>query len=132
MLTGKLVERAFRHLGIVGEEEELTADQSVNGLSALNEMMHSWKAQGADVEHTNLALTDQFSLPDEHQRATIMLLAQYLSSEYAVPPPDKLETDTLWSALQGAYWTDPNVMVDEGLTDMPSQQRYGYGRVNNA
>lgn len=132
MKTSEIVTRALRKIRVVASDEPATADQIASGVDALNEMMHGWKAQGADVSHTDLAPSDDFSLSDEYRQATIMLLAQYLAGEYNRPPPDKFETDTLWSALQGAYWTDPIVKVDEGLTDMPSQQRYGYGRVNNA
>lgn len=117
MLTSQIIERAYRKIRVVSEDEAMNTDQAVNGLAELNSMMHGWKLFGVDVSHADLTLSDTFTLADEFVEGTVYQLAQRLSPDYRQPAPD---ADRFFRALQAAYMEISAASLDAALTRMPS------------
>lgn len=115
--ASQIVERAYRKIRVVAEDEAMNADQAVNGLAELNSMMHGWKLFGVDVTHADLDLDDDFTLADEFVEGTVYQLATRLSPTYNQPAPD---ADRFFRALQAAYMEIEASSLDTALTRMPS------------
>lgn len=120
----------MRRANLLQKGETAPAEDAEDALATLNMMMHGWKAKGADVQHSNLALNDAFSLPEEYHEGVVYLLASRLATEVGVPQPtaDGFDVDSWWRALQAAYWTKTKATIDSGLQRMPSQF-WGHSRV---
>lgn len=115
-----IVLRAYRKLGIVAEDEPMTADQAANGIDALNMMMHGWELHGVNVLHADLALTDTFPLQAKFQETTVYLLASKLAPDNSLPAPD---TDRFMRALQSAYLIIDEARLPNALVFNPSRRR---------
>jgi hypothetical protein len=114
------ITRALVMLGISLAGRAPTAVEASDGLKALNGMMHGWKAQGVDVGHIDLALSDYLALAPEHHEAVTALLAVRLSTDYEVPIPQGtgIIAANGWSGLQAAYITNSpanDLIVESGL-----------------
>lgn len=107
--TRDIVERAYRKVGIVAQDEPMDADQAANGLTSLNAMMHGWELFGIDVGHTDLALADDFTLAAKFHEATVYALAQRIAPDNSMA----FDGDAFIRALQAAY-----MVIDEA--EMPS------------
>lgn len=99
------ITRALVMLGISLAGRAPTNVEASDGLNALNGMMHAWKADGVDVGHIDLALSDNLALAPEHHQAVTALLAVRLSSDYEVPIPQGVGILAAngWSGLQAKY-----------------------------
>jgi len=113
-----IIERAYRKISVVAEDEPMTADQAETALDALNMMMHGWELVGVNVLHADLALTDTFPLQDKFQEGTVYLLSRRLADSNATAAP---ETDEFLRQLQAAY-----MLVDEA--EMPYSMIYSPSR----
>lgn len=121
-----IVTRAFRKSGISGEGEILEAETAVEGLVALNDMLHAWKLDSVDIGHSDLALDDDFPLGPEFQEGTVYLLASRLSPNYTIPPA--FDADAWFRKIQAAYATIASVSMPLGLQNLSSQ----YGKRKQA
>lgn len=119
-----LIRRAYRKLGVAAADEPLTADQTLEGLDALNAMMHGLALLGVDVAHVDLTIGDVFALPPEFHEGVVYMLAGRLASDYMTPPT--FDADAWLRAMQAAYLTIPVAEIDLALRRTPSQ------RVKNA
>ena len=115
-----IVLRAYRKIGIVAEDEPMSADQAANGIAALNMMMHGWELHGVNVLHADLALTDTFPLQNRFHETTVYLLADRLAPENSRPAPD---ADTFMRALQAAYMIIDEATLPRALVLNPSSRR---------
>lgn len=95
-----ILTRAYRKIGVVAEDEEMSGDQAANALAALNSMMHGWELEGVDIGHTDLAVADEFPLAAKFHEGTVYLLADRLApdNKQAAPDPDRF-----LRLLQAAY-----------------------------
>lgn len=116
-----IVERAYRKLGVVASDEPMTADQASNGLDALNMMMHGWLLDGIDVGHTDLILSDVFTLQPEFHESCVYLLAEKLSPDYTAPA--NFDPRRFKQRLSAAYLIIPDAKLDSALT---RRSRYGW------
>ena len=124
-LVSEIVTRAFRKLDIGAEGEALSADALADGVVALNAMMHGWKLKSVDINHSDLAAEDQFSLGPEFEEGTVYLLASRLSSDYSVPP--SFDADDWFRDFQAAYRVSTKVTIPTGLRNTPTgRRRWGY------
>lgn len=114
-----IVLRANRKVGLVAEDEPLSADQAANGIDALNMMMHGWELHGVNVLHADLALTDTFPLPNRFHETTVYLLADRLAPDNSRAAPD---TDKFMRALQGAYMIADEAKMPRSLVYSPSRR----------
>lgn len=74
-----IIEQAWRLLGVVAEDEPMTAAQAENGLFAFNAMMAGLEIHGADPGHVDAALGDQSALPARFTEAQVRVLASRLA-----------------------------------------------------
>ncbi len=125
------IKRAMVMLGVLVGGRDPTASEALDALKALNSMIHGWKAQGVDVGHVDLALSDQLALAEEHHEATTALLAVRLAGDYLtqVPPSTALIAANGWSGLQAKYICDSpanDLMVETALRRLGGFRNYGY------
>lgn len=95
-----------------------------NALTALNDMMFGWVADGVDVSHSAYALDGTFALNSEYEAGTKAMLAMRISSEFGMPisPPVIMSAANGWERLQSAYIAAPEATFDDALRYMPSQR----------
>lgn len=125
------ITRALVMLGVSVAGRAPTAVEASDGLKDLNSMIHGWKAQGVDVGHVDLALSDNLALAEEHHEATTALLAIKLAPGYQTQPSLALAAIASqgWAGLQAKYITDDitaDMTVDRGL------QRLGTSHANGS
>ncbi len=78
-----IVTRALRRLRIVGAEDSPSAADMALGISALNDMLRSWPAQGVDIlQQADYASTDTFVffVPPVGATATLISALEYQST----------------------------------------------------
>jgi hypothetical protein len=125
--VSKIIDRAFRKLGVKAEDEALTADQQAAGLDALNEMLAAWQLQGVSVSIYDMAATDAFPLAARFEEGVIYMLASRLSPEYVVPLG--FDPDAFMRLVQANLITMPTSSVEGILTETTSQRQWrGYPR----
>lgn len=113
-----IVERAYRKIGVVSEEEPMTAAQAANGLAAFNMLMHGLKLHGVDLSHVDAMLPDAFSLPPEFEESTVYMLASRIAPDNSFPAPD---ADSFYRSLQAAYYQVPVAEMPRVLVYPPSR-----------
>ena len=118
--TRDILTRAYRKIGVVAEDEEMSGDQSANGLSALNMMMHGWELFGINVLHADLDVSDEFPLDAKFHEGTVFLLADRLAGDNRQPAPD---ADMFLRALQAAYMQIETVDLEPSVVFSPSRGR---------
>lgn len=127
-----VVGRALRLIGVVDPTETPEAQQMQNGVDALNQMMHGWRLQGVDVQHTNLVLADDLIVPPELIGGVTALLAINLAAEYpgtAVPASTVSMAQAGWDGIQAAYISrDTELRVDRALLQTGPFRRTRYLR----
>lgn len=111
-----IVERAHRKIGVVAQDEAMTADQGQAGLDAFNEMLHAWALDGITLSpaFTDAALTTTFPLEDKYREGTIYLLAGRLAPEYQAPAG--FDADDFFRKVQAAYFVAPTATFDAVIT----------------
>ena len=114
-----IVERAYRKIGVVSDEEPMTAAQAANGLTAFNMMMHGLELHGVNVLHVEATLPDQFALFPKFEEATVYMLASRVAPDNSFPAPD---ADSYYRALQAAYYQLPKSEMPCGLV-YPASRR---------
>ena len=125
--VSKIIERAFRKLGVKAEDEALTADQLQSGLDALNELVTGWQLHGINVSIYDMSPSDQFPLAPRFEEGTIYMLASRLSPEYVVP--DDFDYDGFLRLVQAQFVVVPSSSVEGMLTETTSQRQWrGYPR----
>lgn len=82
-----IIDRAMRRIGVLAEDEQLTAAQASNGLESLNDMMHEWITLGIEYQHFDLSMLDDFPMDDRWRSAAVALLAERLAPDYGVAAP---------------------------------------------
>lgn len=120
----QVVTDAFHKMGLISEDESLTAEQTSRGLGTLNDMMAGFEAEGVQYQHTDLALTDPVNLPDHLIWSLQWVLAEALSDEYGKEwtPRQMIRADRARAALQAYFYEVPQAKLDEGTLNRP---RYG-------
>jgi hypothetical protein len=111
------ITRAFRFMGLISEDEGLTADQASEALSIMNDMMNGWNAEGIQYVHSDLTLDTTVNVPDELVESTWLMLASALADDYGKVFTDKQQrrVDGARNNLQAYYFKVPPAQTDEGL-----------------
>ena len=119
-----LIEGAFRKIGVMAEDEALTADQAAHGVNVLNRMIAGWELQGVTVGWRETEISEEVDLPMSMHEAVIFCLAEKLGPDYSRPAPDATRH---FMAIQAAYLIVPTMQPDSILTRTPSQRRWRLG-----
>ncbi len=124
----------IRQTGLLPLGQAPNNAEVVDGLEALNDMMHGWKANGVDISHTTKTLLQTFPLADMHLSGVKALLAVKMCGVNGAEPSAAtvLDAKAGWRALQAAYISAPeNVQIDKGLTTTPGQRFANSDIINN-
>lgn len=116
-----IVQRSYRKLGILAGDEELQADDISRGVEALNAMMHGWKLRSVDLEHTDVASSDDFPLAPEYEEGVTYLLADRLSPDYTIPK--SFDADDWFRTFQAAHRISTKVTMPNGILYTPTGRR---------
>jgi hypothetical protein len=120
-LASEIVGRALLRIGVSPISQEPEAADAALTLVAMNEVMHGFKARGADLTHTTLNAADTFSLPAEFEGAIADLTADHVASNYGVRHPNPNDVRRARQAIMARYHVQAALVVDEGLKVMPQQ-----------
>lgn len=116
-----LVEDAYRTIGVVADDEAMTASQASNGIRALNLMMHGWLLDGIDIGHIDLELADTFTMEPQFEEGCVYLLAERLSPKYAAPA--NFSPSEFKKRLSAAFLIIPDSKFDRTLRNGFSRRR---------
>lgn len=101
-----LVTEVMQDLGVVRDDEALSAAQGNFGLRRLNDMLAGFESEGIHYAHTDLASLDSVvNLPDGQLRNVNLMLQRELAGAYGAPLTDD-DRDMIHKAkmaLQAAY-----------------------------
>lgn len=115
-----IVKPALRAIEVVEGGESPTAEEGADGLTALNNMLRGFTADGIDYAHTEIAtLATPVPMPDECTQILIDMLAVRLAREYGKMPSPLLieDADRGRRYLQGRYRMPKTAPIDTGLTN---------------
>jgi hypothetical protein len=115
-----IVERAYRKIGVVASDEPMTADQADAGADAINDMMHGWKADGVDIAHVDVVLSDEFPLDPMFREGAVYMLAARLAPDFSVA---SFNTTEFMQRLSAHYLIVDDVDMPLALLCTPSQRR---------
>lgn len=121
-----IVERAHRKIGVVAQDEAMTADQAQAGLDTYNDMLHAWALDGITLSpaFADQALADTFPLADKFREGTAYMLAGRLSPDYAAPVG--FDPDDFFRKIQASYAVITPVTIDPALTHLGATLRRGW------
>lgn len=128
VVIGGLKQTGVVPLGQAPENAEVA-----DGLDVLNDMMHSWAANGVDITHTTKTLLETFPLADKHLAGVKAMLAIKICGTNGAQPSAATVLDAKygWIALQAVYIVAPeNPQIDRGLTTTPGQRFSGSDIIN--
>ena len=112
-----VIEDAFHKMGLVSEDESISAEQASRGLSTLNDMMNGWEADGIQYQHTDLGYDDNVNVPDQLVWSTQWMLTNEIANEYGktLAPTQLLNVARARNALQAYYYSVEPAELDEGI-----------------
>lgn len=119
-----IIRRAHSKIGVIGAGEPLPAQDLVDGLNALNSMLHGFKLRNVDLSHSDMAAGDLIPIGSEFDEGLVYLLAARLASDFEVP--QTFDADDWMRQFQAAYAVPSEVTLEAPLTQMPSQRFYRY------
>lgn len=124
----EVVTRALRIVGVGVGGEALAAQESASGLAMLNAMLHSWVLEGVGGGHTDLDLTDEMAVPDNHIDAIVYNLAVRAAPELEGSVDQRIAdlAVSTFQTLRSAYLDIDDMDMPTGLKRMPSQY-WGWG-----
>lgn len=125
--VNEVIKRALRSIGVLHHNEDATDDEAADALTTLNDMLNAWRLQGIDLEHLDVALTDEMPYAGEDIAAIRYNLAMELAGEFGVPPPavTAVRADSSFRALQAKYAAPDELKADEFFRYKPNRD-YGY------
>jgi hypothetical protein len=123
MTAADAIRDAAIDLNAIAPDETLSDAEAADALRRMNRMMHAWSIEGVDVAHVDMALTDEFTIPAEHHKGLVALLAVEIAPMFQVAPSAVLVAlaEGAKRALQAAYFQPTELKVDKGLQRMPSR-----------
>ena len=81
-----IITQALRSLGVIHTGETPSAQEAIDGLDALNQMLVSWVFEGIDLLHIVEAdLNADFPYPADHEGPIRWNLAVRLAAEFGIP-----------------------------------------------
>lgn len=95
--ANEIVSDALTEIGVTSPGETLSAAEAADGLRALNRMLHAWQIDGIRLDHEDMALSDTFPYPPDHEEPVIYNLAVRLGRQHGLP----LAADLMTLASQG-------------------------------
>lgn len=115
MLTIKAIaERAYRKIGVVAQDEPMTADQCLVAADTFNEMFQGWPSQGVYVSGGERDLNDAFPLGPAYAEPAVYLLAARLAENHGLST--LFDPDPHLRRMQAGFPYRPKAKIDPMLT----------------
>lgn len=126
----EVINRAARRIHILEAEEALTANELVDCLQIMNDMMFGFGPAGIQYAHVQLAAGDTVNVPDEQIRNVTLLLGYELADNFGVvlTPVAAAAIQAAKLELQAYYLLVNPAVPDRALR----RRRFGYFDFNNA
>lgn len=104
-----IVTGALRRLRVVNPRKNVDGVTASEAMTALNDMLHSYKSVGVDLDYESLTLTDEFPLDEQFVQGVKALLAVRLASDYGLDINPGITRDAAqgWTALQAEFADSP-------------------------
>lgn len=120
-----IIETAHRLIGVVAQDEPMTADQGDTGLVAFNNMVSAWELDGIVLSpaFTDAALADNFPLADKFREGTGYMLAKRLAPQYTAP--QGFDADDFFRKIQASYATITQSTINPALTWKGATRKVG-------
>jgi hypothetical protein len=119
----ELINSALRLSNVIDENETASAEQGVQGLQSLNDLMGQWDRDGIRLGWSTVAeLDDDVPIDPQDRRAVRFNFAVELSGEYGLEPSAwvaKTANET-YAALAKAH----ALIVESSLDSLPREQGY--------
>lgn len=112
-----IINRAGRRLKILAGEEAFSAAEMTDNLRMFNDMLVNFPARGIQYSHTDLGQTDTVNVPDQYQRALILVFSKELAMDYGVQI-DPVSMDAINDSenqLRAYYLSVQPAVADRGL-----------------
>jgi hypothetical protein len=101
---------ALRLVGVIAEGQSVSAEQGLNGLRYLNQMMATWEEDGVSIGYfAQSATTDSIPVPDWAEKGVTSKLAQRWQADY---PSQQLPAWVLDNAQNGVGLIERKCMVE--------------------
>lgn len=112
-----IINRSMRRIGVLADEEALSAGAMTNALAAFNDMLHGFGPMGIQYAHVTLTATDTVNVPDEQLRNVMILFCKDQADEYQMPISQSLASDINRALLelQAAYLVINPAVPDRAL-----------------
>lgn len=119
---------ALKRLGAFDAASEPSAEDVADGLTAFNDMVTAWPADGLHTGVGEMILGQPLPFDDMHREGLKALLAVRLAPDYEMQVSERLARDARdgWGRLQSDFLILQNMRVDDGLRYMPSQRVHRY------
>ncbi len=97
-----IITRALRLINAIEAGETATAEDAVDGLAALNEMVHGWEHAGIHIGWSTVGQDDELLVHDKFLEGIRYNLALRLAAEFGkpVPPYIAAQASATFSAFQ--------------------------------
>lgn len=127
-----IVTNALRTAGMIGAIDAADAAEADVALNQLNDMALAWPAQGIHTGWSEVALSTEFPLEEQHREGVTYLLADKIASSRgtALAPADQMRAERGYRLLAADYKNLETLRVDEGLQALPSQRVTAGGGFN--
>jgi hypothetical protein len=124
-----IVVGALKRLSQFDAASEPTAEDVADGLTAFNDMVLSWPADGLHTGVGEMILGQPLPFEDMHREGLKALLAVRLAPDYEMQVSAALAdaANRGWTRLQADFLVVEPSRVDAGLLCMPSSRSYRYG-----
>ena len=115
--AGDVIIRAARRIGLLANEETLSAAEADNALQNLNDMLFGFGPAGIKYVHSTLAWSDTLNFPDEQVRNVMLMFCRDLADDYTLSlSPSLLEAiASAKQELQAAYLVINPAVPDRAL-----------------
>lgn len=123
-----IIKRALVLINVNDAGEAPSADDSSNGLDALNDMLHGWKKEGIDLNHKTASLGDTLLVDASYLEGIRYNLAVRLAPEYGRPIPTHVAeraTNTFLAFQAHTLEFDDDLEVDRALNPRYFSRRTG-------
>ena len=97
-----IITRAYRLRNVIDANEEPNAEQGVEGLNTLNDMMAQWLADGVDLQYIPIepaALADELTIPDYSRAGVTAHLAIRLAAGAAITPELQAQAESGYTTI---------------------------------
>jgi hypothetical protein len=113
--------RALRLIGASPIGQAPAPADAALALAALNDLLHAFKARGADLTHVTLAAADTFALGSQYVAAVVDLLADRIAPDFGTVHAHQSDVKRARQIIMAAFHVQAVQTVDAALARLPTQ-----------